>query len=138
MKKKNYCPYKALIVVVNEGKTYEDKILAVLKNYDISRSVVSVAKGTAPSNISDFFGFGIENKTLVSTFVESDRAKEIMFELKETLELDKKNKGLVLTLPITALSSNILGLWRRNDETDNSEKECAESKNGKAEKSNKN
>lgn len=131
MKKKNYCPYKALIVIVNEGKNYEEKILSVLKKYDISRSMISLAKGTAPSTISDFFGFSIENKILISTFIETDMTKEIIFDLKESLELDKKNKGLVLTLPITALSSNILGLWREKDEITNSEKEHVEREDNK-------
>ena len=116
MKKKNLCPYKALIIIINEGRNIEDKVLYVLKNYDITRSVISFAKGTAPSSISDFFGFGVDNKIVVSTFVDSGRVGEITADLKEILELDKNNRGMMFTMPITALSSNILGLWREADE----------------------
>lgn len=127
MKKKNRCPYKALIVVVNEGKVYEEKVLSVLKKYDISRSMISLAKGTAPSNLSDFFGFSVDNKSMVSTFIDSDKTEEIIADLKKELESDAKNRGLIVTLPITALSSNILGLWRNSDE--NGEKELAQREN---------
>lgn len=115
-KKKNPCPYKALVIIINEGRNMEDKVLYVLKNYDITRSMISYAKGTAPSTFSDFFGFGVDNKIVVSTFVDAEKAKEIIADLREILELDRRHKGLVFTLPITALSSNILGLWRENNE----------------------
>lgn len=116
-KKKNPCPYKALVVIINEGRNIEDKVLYVFKNYDITRSMISFAKGTAPSNFSDFFGFGIDNKIVVSTFVDTDLVEQITDDLKEILELDKKNRGMIFTLPITALSSNILGLWRETNES---------------------
>lgn len=119
MKKKNRCPYKALIVIINEGRNIEDKVLYVLKSFDISRNFISFAKGTAPSTLSDFFGFGVDNKILISTFVEVEKVSEIISDLQELLQLDKKNKGMIFTLPITALSSNILGLWRGNGENKN-------------------
>lgn len=116
MKKKISCPYKALILIINEGRNIEDKIMYVFKTHDIMRSVISFAKGTAPSTLSDFFGFGVDNKIVVSTFVESEKAEEIIHDLKEILEVDKRDRGMVFTLPITALSSNILGLWREQNE----------------------
>jgi len=119
MKKKNPCPYKALVIIINEGRNIEDKIQYVFKTHDISRSMISFAKGTAPSNLSDFFGFGVDNKIVVSTFVESEKAVEIMHDMQELLQVDKRDKGMMFTLPITALSSNILGLWRGNNESKN-------------------
>ena len=113
MKKKISCPYKALMLIINEGRNIEDKIMYVFKTHDIMRSVISFAKGTAPSTLSDFFGFGVDNKIVVSTFVESEKAEEIIHDLKEILE----DRGMVFTLPITALSSNILGLWREQNES---------------------
>ena len=119
MKKTNRCPYKALIVIINEGRNIEDKVLYVLKNFDLSRNFISFAKGTAHSNLSDFFGFGVDNKIVISTFVEVEKVSEIIEDLKELLQLDKKNRGMIFTLPITALSSNILGLWRDSGEDKN-------------------
>lgn len=114
MKKKNPCPYKAMVIIINEGRNIEDKLMYVFKNYDISRSMISYAKGTAPSTLSDFFGFGVDNKIVVSTFVEAEKVKELTNDLQEVLQLDKKNRGMIFTLPLTALSSNILGLWRES------------------------
>ena len=119
MKKKNPCPYKALVIIINEGKNIEDKILYIFKSYDISRSMISFAKGTAPSTISDFFGFGVDNKIVVSTFVETAVVEEMIKDLQEILQLDKRDRGMIFTLPITALSSNILGLWRETNERKN-------------------
>ena len=116
MKKKKQCPYKILIAILNQEKNIEEKVLDILKKYEISRTVVSMAQGTAPSNISDFFGFGVTERMILSTFVEADKSKEIVDCLQNSLEEDKKNKGMIFTLPLTALSSNILGLWRDNNE----------------------
>lgn len=116
MKKTNTCPYKALVVIVNDGKDTEEKVLTVLKKYNISRNVISSAKGTATSTLSDFFGFSVVDKIILSTFIDSPMASEIVGEITSTLQLDEKNRGIVFTLPITALSSNILGLWRKKDE----------------------
>lgn len=116
MKKANTCPYKALLVIVNEGKDTEDKVLSILNKYAISKSVISSAKGTATSNLSDFFGFSIVNKIILSTFIDAPLATEIIEDITRTLQLDQKNRGIVLTLPLTALSSNIIGLWRKDHE----------------------
>lgn len=116
MKKQNICPYKALVVIANEGKDTEEKIISVLKKYDISRNVISSAKGTATSTLSDFFGFSVVNKVILSTFIDYEMVTEILNDITQTLQLDEKNRGIVFTLPLTGLSSNILGLWRKKDE----------------------
>ena len=50
-------------------------------------------------------------------YLGSEKAEEIIHDLKEILEVDKRDRGMVFTLPITALSSNILGLWREQNES---------------------
>ena len=45
---------------------------------------------------------------ILSTFIPSNRADEIMSELNLSLRLEEKNKGLAFTLPITGMASNIM------------------------------
>lgn len=113
MKKRSPCPYKALMIIIDVAKHVEDKILSVLESYQITRSMISFAQGTAPSTISDFFGFGIVDKMVLSTFVDTKLAETIVMDLQNVLQEDEKNRGIIFTLPITALSSNIIGLWRK-------------------------
>ncbi len=116
MKKKNTCPYKALIVIINEDTNSEEKVTQIFSTYNIAHSMISTAKGTATSTISDFFGFSIVDKIIISTFIPAKESKKIIEHITATLQLEEKNRGMVFTLPLTALSSNILTLWRKENE----------------------
>lgn len=105
--KKILCPYQALVMIINEDQETEDKLLELLELYHIEKTMISKAKGTAPSSISDFFGFGVVEKMIVTTMIPSIKAKDILTKLTQELELNEKNKGIVLTLPLTGMDSRL-------------------------------
>lgn len=110
MKKKiNICPLQILVLIINNTEK-EDVVETLLNKHGIEKSMISTAKGTANSTISDFFGFGIVEKLIISTFIPADKAKVIINDLVENLKLKERNKGIVFTLPLTSISSNILQL----------------------------
>lgn len=117
MKKKTPCPYKALLIIANNEKNTENTIISILNKYNITTSMISSAQGTAPSTISDFFGFGIIDKIVFSTFIPASLTEKIIENLQTALQTDDKNKGMIITLPITALSSNVLEIWRIKNES---------------------
>ena len=106
MEQKN-CPLEALIIITNEGKDTEEAI-DILSELHISKSIISSAIGTAPTQIADLLGIGTSKKQIISTFVQSNTADELLSILTEKLQLDEKNRGIAFTLPLTALTSNIL------------------------------
>lgn len=104
MKKK--CPYQILIAIINEQKALETRLIKIINEY-ASKSIVSQASGTAPSSASDFFGFGITEKSILSAIIPSEKADEIMKFVSSSMNTNKNNKGIVMTLPLSAMDSRI-------------------------------
>ncbi len=108
MKKKKLCPLQALILICNNDEKLERLAHDILLKYGIAHELIHHATGTASSSILDMLGVGTSAKMVLSAFIPSDRADEIMSELNLSLRLEEKNKGLAFTLPITGMASNIM------------------------------
>ena len=117
--KKNLCPYQILVAVINNQKVLEASLLKTLEKYSVEKVFVSKASGTAESSISDFFGFGITEKDIFSCFVPSKFADKIIEDVEQNMKKSKHNKGIVFTLPLTALDSRIFENLEENYEQKN-------------------
>ena len=104
---KNLCPYQILIAVINNQKVLEASLLKTLEKYKVEKAFVSKASGTAESTGFDFFGFGITEKDIFSCFVPTKFADEIISDVEANMKKNKHNKGIVFTLPLTAIDSRI-------------------------------
>lgn len=108
--KKNLCPYQILIVITDCEKWMEETVLNILNRYLTDKAIVSRAKGTAPSTMSEIFGFGTSEKSITSAIIESKNSNEIVGKLTDTLKFNETNNGIVFTLPITSMDSRIFYL----------------------------
>lgn len=94
-----------MLAVVNEGEA--DLVQKVLENNGIEHSFVCMAKGTANSQIENLFSFGIMEKEIVSFIVSSSESKVLFKKLYEELFKNDEHKGLLLTMPLNAISSDL-------------------------------
>ena len=108
MKTKNICPLQALVLICNDDEKLEKTACETLKNYGVKHELIHHATGTAPSAILDMLGVGTTPKIILSTFIPTDNADEIIEVLDKNLKLEEKNKGIAFTLPITGMASNIM------------------------------
>lgn len=106
MKKKS-CPFQILIIIMNQEKGLEDKIIDILDVYNVDKTIISRANGTAQSSVSDFFGFGITEKNIFTTIIQSEKAEDIVKSISKKMALNKNNKGVVFTLPLTGMDSRV-------------------------------
>ena len=104
---KKTCPYQILIAIINDQKVLEAVLLKTLAKYSIDKTIVSKAKGTAPSAVSDFFGFGTTEKNMLSTIIQSSDAEEVVAEVSAQMNKNKNNRGVVFTLPLTGMDSRM-------------------------------
>jgi len=118
-KEKKTCPYQILIAIINNQKVLEASLLKTLEKYSVEKAFVSRASGTAESSISDFFGFGITEKDIFSCFVPAEIADNIIEDVEANMKKSKHNKGIVFTLPLTAIDSRIFESLEGNYEQRN-------------------
>lgn len=113
MKKKNY-PLQLLTCI-----TYRDKVKSVEKifdEFDIAEHCVLMGKGTAASALGDLFGFGIIDRDVTCAIVDSQKCKDIIFELDQKLNFNSSNSGICFCVPVDAISSDLFTFLNLNKE----------------------
>ena len=106
--KKNVCPLQALVLICNDDEKLEKTAYETLKSFGVTHELIHHATGTASSAILDMLGVGISKKIILSTFIPTEEATNIIQALDTSLKLEEKNKGIAFTLPITGMASNIM------------------------------
>ena len=85
--------------------------------------------GTATSEMMDLLGLGTPEKTLLVSILPKDKANETLARWKDRLEeLERKNRGIAFTLPLSGLNKLLLRLMGTMEEQSAS----AEGKEGTA------
>lgn len=106
MRKKTIpAPFELMITIVERGVSA--KVSEILRRHDCQFSLITLGEGTARSQVSDIFGFGIVNRDVVWSFVDPLMAGKILKAFDEELELSKPAKGIAMTIPVQA-GSNLL------------------------------
>ena len=105
--KKKESPYQILVAIINRQRVLEVTILKILSKFSVDNNIISKAYGTAPSGVSDFFGFGTTEKSIVTSIVPASKSHEILNQISMSMDKNKNNKGVAFLLPLTGMDSRI-------------------------------
>ncbi len=94
MKRNSLC-----IVIVNRGRA--EKILTELRPFGIHDGLVMLGEGTVRNRVLAFFGLDETQKEVILCVVGEDSLLPIHELLKEEFRLNKKNRGIAFTLPLS-------------------------------------
>lgn len=97
-------PIETLFIIADRNQ--EKNILKTLTTHKIYGKILTNANGTAKSMLGDIFGFGIIEKDVIISFVETDKGLKICTLLNKLINKEK-DTGIVFTVPIDAISSDL-------------------------------
>ncbi len=113
--------FRVLILITTPKSA--DKAAEVLKAEGIPVEFRMAAVGTATSEIMDMLGLGGIDKTVMFSMVPKPRARDILEDLCEEIELRSANGGIAFTIPLTGVSNVMMRIM--NDKDNAQEKEVS-------------
>ncbi|MFA6860140.1 MAG: hypothetical protein WCR30_01975 [Clostridia bacterium] len=109
-KKGNGSPLELLITIVERHRGHE--VCEILNtNQDVTH-INCIGYGTADSEIADLFGFGISERDVVLSLVQSENSVEILKKLNEKFDFNKKNNGISFTIPVNSIEKKLYNLLK--------------------------
>ncbi len=87
-----------LIVIINKSKG--EKAIKILNNLNINIQMLCFGKGTADSTMADYFGLDLGEKEVIFSLIKLKDSQKILNIINDKLQLDNKNTGIALTIPI--------------------------------------
>jgi len=93
---------KLMVTIIDRGKG--EKVADICKENNVSFNFICLGRGTANSEILEYFGLGDTEKDIVMSSVPEDRATSIVRELSKKLQLNKPGNGIVFTIPISSVA----------------------------------
>ncbi len=96
---------KLMISIVNRGE--ETNLTDALGEEARLLHYTFLGRGTARSNILDYFGLTALEKSIVATVIPASMEKRLLTVAVETLRLYLVGNGIAFTVPLTALSALI-------------------------------
>ncbi len=110
--KKEKSPLEVLIAIASEGNSKD--ILSLLEQNGEYNSICMVGKGTALSEGSDIFGFGILPREIVVAVVKREHAAKLTDLIANEMQYeDGQHEGIAFTLPLSAIEKGML-LYLKN------------------------
>ena len=106
---------KILITVVDRSKTtfYED----LLEQFEVNVQMVLYGKGTASSQMLNLLGLAESDKSVIVSFIRSDKVKEALEMLNEKFNTIKNGKGVAYTIPLDSVIGVSMYQLLSNDRT---------------------
>lgn len=99
-------PLEFLVVIVDMEKG--EDVSAFLNEHGFTFSYVSIAEGTAPTEIRSYWGFGETEKSVIWSIIPKGSSNYVISILDSEFEFHKPNTGLALTLPIKSFADPII------------------------------
>ncbi len=101
---------------------FAEKAAALLLEHNVPIQYQVHGRGTATSEMMDLLGLGTAEKTIIVSILPKNAANQTLARLDDTLEeLERKNRGIAFTLPISGLNKLLLrmmgDLEEQNEET---------------------
>lgn len=96
---------EVLITIVDRGKG--DKIVQALRESKVTYNLSSVGYGASGLALVDMLGLTSTEKDIIISVVPEERAHEILNILLYKFDLDKPDKGIAFTVPISGVSGPI-------------------------------
>lgn len=106
---------KLLISITKRGNG--NKMVDFYKRNKLHYDFICLGAGTANSEILDYLGLETNEKDIVLTMIPSSRVAEIMSEAASEFKLESPGKGIVFTVPLTAVSARVQKILCKDIET---------------------
>lgn len=106
---------KVLISVTKRGNG--NKMVDFYKKNNLHYDFICLGAGTANSEILDYLGLETNEKDIVITMIPTAVIPDVIKGVTEEFKLDFPGKGIVFTVPLTAVSSRIQQILCKNIHT---------------------
>ena len=106
---------KMLISVTKRGNG--NKMVDFYKKNNLHYDFICLGTGTANSEILDYLGLETNEKDVVITMVPSAKIQEIMSGATDEFKLNSPGKGIIFTVPLTAVSARVQKILCKNTDT---------------------
>ena len=103
MKKSIKAPFEILVVIIKRGLA--EKASEFLKRYSSNFHLISMAEGTAESEIMEFFGFGMSEREVLFGLIDATESKHTLDMLGAKFDFESPANGIALTLPLTSATN---------------------------------
>ena len=101
---------------------FAEKATALLMESNVPVQYKISGMGTATSEMMDLLGLGTAEKTVVASILPKTTANAVLTRLDDALEdLERKNRGIAFTLPISGLNKLLLRMMGDLEEKEPSE-----------------
>lgn len=94
---------KLLIFVTIVGHGAGTPVTKLFERYGASAQFVQRGEGTATKEINNILGIEDNEKDIVFSFVTEDVVPEIKKELEAFFVINKRNRGIGMTLPLSSI-----------------------------------
>jgi hypothetical protein len=112
-------PLQLLTVITDRSRSKE--LRRLIKEQGLRINFISLAKGTAASEILEMLGLASLDKQMLCCIETSDRATYLMNELSNRLKLLRRGGGIAFTMPLSGVNAHILKALDGEIETANSD-----------------
>lgn len=99
-------PLKLLIAIVDMNKG--EKLSMLLNDHDYKFHFVSIAEGTAPSEIRSYWGFEDTQKSVVWGLIPGNSSKHVLSIIKNEFMFNRPNTGVVFIVPIESFADSVV------------------------------
>ena len=103
MKKSIKAPFEILVVIIKRGLA--EKASEFLKRHSSNFHLISMAEGTAESEIMEFFGFGMSEREVLFGLIDATESKHTLDMLGAKFDFETPTNGIALTLPLTSATN---------------------------------
>ena len=93
--------HEVIFAIVNEG--YAETVMDVARDLGVRGGTILTARGVTREEAAAFFGISIHaEKEILMMVVEKEIKNNVLNAIYDKLEMSKKSKGIVFSLPVTA------------------------------------
>ncbi len=117
---------KLLVTIVDRGKGV--KAVDLYRSAHLHFDFLCLGLGTANSRILDYFGLSETEKDVVLTMVPASRVPALMHKADEKFRLNRPGNGILFTLPLSGVSSQVPQVLCKPEYHEESEVKQVESK----------
>jgi nitrogen regulatory protein PII len=115
---------KLLITIMNLGKGKHAVDLYASEHFNFNYQCLG--KGTASSKILDYLGIGETEKDIVLTLIPDYKIKDVMEKAADRFKLKNPGHGIIFTVPLSGISSQIPQVLCKTEGSDKNEPEKKE------------
>lgn len=93
--------HEVIFAIVNEG--YAETVMDVARDLGVRGGTILTARGVTREEAAAFFGISIHaEKEILMMVVEKEIKNNVLNAIYDKLEMSKKSRGIVFSLPVTA------------------------------------